>query len=352
MQPEFRNFRLRLERMIYWCPRKLALTMVARARTACFILLCSPFVFCPASPAFERDVMIVPREKPKAAADGPRADLRVDVPLVLIPVNVTTPLGAPVTGLSKENFRLFEDGVEQRITHFSSEDAPVSIGLLLDASGSMRNKMKKSLEAAGELFKNANLDDEFFLIEFNERPKLTVPFTRDANDLYKRLVRAKPMGRTSLLDALHLAIAQMRSARNMRKAIVLLSDGGDNHSRRTETEIKKAVHEADVQIYALGIFDPDDSPKRTIEERNGPHLLDDLAFETGGRHLPVGKLNDLPAACARIGAELHNQYVLGYYPANAAGDGKYRKILVTPVAPPNMPPLKAHFRPGYIAPAE
>jgi Ca-activated chloride channel family protein len=320
-----------------------------------FILFSSPFVLCSPALAFEREVAIVPRAKPKAAADianSPRADLRVDVPLVLIPVNVTTPLGSSVTSLTKENFRLFEDGVEQRITHFASEDAPVSIGLLLDTSGSMRNKMKKSLEAAGELFKTASLDDEFFLIEFNERPKLTAPFTRDANDLYKRLVRAKPVGRTSLLDALHLAMAQMKNARNTRKAIVLLSDGGDNHSRHTETEIKKAVHEADVQIYALGIFDAEDSPKRTIEERNGPYLLDDLATHTGGRHLPVGKLNDLPGICARIGAELHNQYLLGYCPANSARDGKYRKVLVTPVAPPNMPPLKAHFRPGYIAPAE
>jgi Ca-activated chloride channel family protein len=309
-------------------------------------------MFCSAATASERDVTIVPRVKPKTVADHPHADLRVDVPLVLIPVNVTTPLGASVISLNKENFRLFEDGVEQRITHFACEDAPVSIGLLLDASGSMRNKMRKSSEAARELFKTTNFDDEFFLIEFNERPKLTVPFTRDANDLYKRLVRARPTGRTSLLDALHMAMAQMKNARNMRKAIVLLSDGGDNHSRHTETEIKRAIHEADVQIYAMGIFDPEDSPKRTIEEKNGPYLLDDLATETGGRHLPVGKLDDLPDACARIGAELHNQYLLGYSPANMVRDGKYRKILVTPVAPPNMPPLKAHFRPGYIAPTQ
>src|SRR5260370_19429048 len=169
----------------------------------CFILFSSPFVFCSAAFAFEREVEIVPRAKPKAAAEianSPRADLGVDVPLVLIPVNVTTPLGSSVTSLTKENFRLFEDGVEQRITHFASEDAPVSIGLLLDTSGSMRHKMQKSLEAAGELFKTASSHAECFLIEFNERPKLTAPFTRDTGDLYNRLARAKPMGRTSLLD--------------------------------------------------------------------------------------------------------------------------------------------------------
>lgn len=312
------------------------------------LLFCSPIT------AFEETVTIEPRVKPRVAVDRAtqRADLRVDVPLVLIPVNVTSPLGVSVTGLNKENFRVFEDGVEQKIANFANEDGPVSIGLLLDASGSMANKMEKSREAARELFKTANSDDEFFLIEFNERPKLTVPFTRDANDLYRRLVRAKPAGRTSLLDALHLALAQMKSARNSRKAIVLLSDGGDNHSRHTESEIKNAVRETDVQIYAMGIFDSDYALKLTAEERNGPYLLSDLARETGGRHLPVKKLNDLPAACSRIGAELHNQYLLGYVPANTARDGKYRKVVVTTLPPPNLPPLKTHFRPGYIAPAE
>src|SRR5215472_2338761 len=173
-------------------------------RKACSTLCISLFALCFHGTPAERDVTIEPRVKPKIAPESPRADLRVDVPLVLIPVNVTTPLGTPVTTLSKENFRLFEDGVEQKITHFACEDAPVSVGLLLDASGSMRNKMRKSSEAARELFKTTNFDDEFFLIEFNERPKLTVPFTRDLNDLFKRLVRAKPMGRTSLLDALHM----------------------------------------------------------------------------------------------------------------------------------------------------
>ena len=311
-------------------------------------------LFSSALTAFEDRVAIVPRFRPKPAVDSGtlHADLRVDVPLVLIPVNVTTPLGASVTGLKTENFRLFEDGVEQKIAHFASEDAPVSMGLLLDASGSMGNKMAKSREAARELFKTANAEDEFFLIEFNERPKLTVPFTRDASDLYKRLVRAKPVGRTSLLDALHMALAQMKNARNSRKAIVILSDGGDNHSRHTESEIKNAVRETDVQIFAMGIFDAEESAKLTVEERNGPHLLGDLAIETGGRHVPVRNLDDLPDACARIGAELHNQYLLGYIPANSARDGRYRKVVVKSLAPSNMPPLKAYHRRGYIAPVD
>src|SRR5260370_29615933 len=179
--------------------------------------------------------------------DMPRADLRVDVPLVLIPVHVTTPLGTSVTTLNQENFRLFEDSVEQTIRAFAKEDAPVSIGLLFDTSGSMRNKMRKSVDAASELFKSANPEDEFFLIELNERPKLTVPFTPDADDVYSRLARARPSGRTALFDAIHLALTEMKQAHNLRKAIVILSDGGDNHSRHTERQIKDALREEDVQ---------------------------------------------------------------------------------------------------------
>src|SRR5258708_804588 len=175
--------------------------------------------------------------------DMPRADMRVDVPLVLIPVHVTTPLGASVTTLKQENFRLFEDNVEQAIRAFAKEDAPVSIGLLFDTSGSMRHKMRKSVDAAAEFIKSANPEDEFFLIEFNERPKLTVPFTPDADDVYSRLARARPSGRTALFDAINLALTAMKQAHNLRKAIVILSDGGDNHSRHTERQIKKALRE-------------------------------------------------------------------------------------------------------------
>lgn len=277
------------------------------------------------------------------------ADLRVDVPLVQIPVHVTTPLGSSVNNLKLEDFHLFEDGVEQKITHFSSEDAPLSIGLLLDASGSMRNKIRKSSEAAAAFFKTANEDDEFLLIEFNERPKLAIPFTKDSNAIYKHIAHTRTLGRTSLLDAIHLALQQMKGASNLRKAIVILSDGGDNRSRYTESEVKTAMREADVQVYALGIFDPDDVPKKTLEEENGPRLLEGLAQQTGGRHFPVRNLNDLPAVCERIGNELRNQYMVGYAPTNAAEDGKYRRVKVTVSEAEGMPTLRAHHRQGYFA---
>ncbi len=296
---------------------------------------------------FPYDGPIAPRLRPdtRAAAKPPVADLRVDVPLALIPVHVTTELGASVTNLQKENFRIFEDGVEQKITNFSSEDAPLSIGLLFDTSGSMRNKIRKSAEAAAAFFRTANSDDEFFLVEFNERAKLTVPFTRDANLIYQHIMHTKPLGRTSLLDAIHMALMQMKDARNLRKAIVILSDGGDNRSRYTESEIKSAMREADVQVYALGIYDSDDRPKRTPEEKNGPKLLSELARQTGGRDFTIHDLEELPSVCERIGTELRNQFVIGYAPSSTDDTG-YRHVKVT-VNAPEMPPLRVYHRQGY-----
>lgn len=283
-------------------------------------------------------------------ADSAVADLRVDVPLVLIPAYVTTPRGRSVSGLKKDDFRLFENDVEQKISYFAQEDAPISLGLLFDSSSSMRNKLRRSWEAAAAFLKITNAGDEFFLIEFSERAKLTVPLTPDAGQVRTRLVRARPAGRTSLLDGIHLGLAQMKQARNLRKAIVILSDGGDNHSRHVKGEIKQAVREGDVQIYALGIFDLDGDPKRTPEEQNGPTLLSELAEETGGRHIPVDSIDELPAACLRISDELRNQYLLAYSPANPAPDGKYRRVKVTLSDPGKSAALNIRHRAGYYAP--
>jgi Ca-activated chloride channel family protein len=290
--------------------------------------------------------------KAKIPENYPHADLRVDVPLVLIPVHVTTPLGTTVVGLKKEDFRLFEDNVEQKIVHFSNEDAPLSVGLLFDASGSMENKIKKSWEAAAEFFKIANTEDEFFLVQFSDRPRLLLPFTRDADEIYHRLARVKPFGRTALLDAISVGLSEMKKARYWRKALVIVSDGGDNRSRYTHGEIKNALLESDVQVYAMGIFDQDLSRKQPAEERNGPMLLNELADLTGGRHIAVADLEDLPAVCARIGKELRDEYVLGYYPTNETRDGKHRSVKVTVTPPDNTPKLRSSYRRGYQAPSQ
>jgi Ca-activated chloride channel family protein len=216
----------------------------------------------------------------------------------------------------------------------------------------MENKIKKSWEAAAEFFKTANSDDEFFLVQFSDRPKLLLPFTQDADEVYQRIARVRPFGRTALLDAIGVGLTEMKKARYLRKAMVILSDGGDNRSRYTHSEIKNILLESDVQIYAMGIFDLDSTHKHPAEERNGPILLNELADDTGGRHIAVERLEDLPAVCARIGKELRDQYILGYYPTNDARDGKHRSVKVSVTPPDNMPPLKTYYRRGYQAPIQ
>jgi VWFA-related protein len=316
------------------------------------IFACSPGWAFQAS-GVDTAVSILPRLRPVATTGQtifPKADIRVDSSLVLVPAQVTNVLGTPVTDLRKDDFEIFEDGVEQHITNFSREDAPLSIGLLFDISGSMRNKIKKATEAAAEFFKTSNPEDEFFLIEFSDRPKLTVPFTSDPNEIYDRIAHSKPFGRTSLLDAIHLAMHEMKHGQNTRKALVIVSDGGDNRSRHTAREIKSAMLESDLQVYAMGIFDPDESSKRPIEEQNGPRLLTELADESGGREYRVSSLNDLPSISARIGNQLRNQYLLGYTPSNSERDGKYRMIGVRVKPRAETGDLRVYHRHGYYSP--
>ncbi len=307
----------------------------------------------------DEGVSIQPRLKPNAPEPPKVSDLerqapslRVDTTLVQINVTVTDPLNRFVTGLEKEHFKLFEDKVEQTILQFSSEDAPLSIGLVFDTSGSMGPKLQKSRQAAAQFFKTANPEVEFFLIEFNDRPELVVPFTGDTEEIQNRLTFAQSKGRTALLDGVYLAMNQMKKARNPRKAILIISDGGDNNSRFTESEVKNAVREADVQIYGIGIFEPMGSRGRTPEELMGPSLLNEVAELTGGRSYNVENLNELADIAAKIGIELRNQYVLYYSSKNQARDGKYRHVNVKLVQPRGLPPLKAFFRLGYYAPAQ
>jgi VWFA-related protein len=301
--------------------------------------------------AQEARPQLKPRVKPaESEADRITPNIRIDTNLVLIPVTVTTPLNQFDTGMEKEQFRVFEDKAEQEVAYFASFDAPLSIGLVFDASGSMGSKLTKSRQAASEFFKTANPEDEFFLVQFNDRPNLVVPFTRNTDDIMSRLTFTQAKGRTALLDGIYQALQQLRKGRNPRKALLIVSDGGDNSSRYTESEVRNLLKEADAQMYAIGIFEPVGSRGRSAEELSGPGLLSELAEMTGGRHLPVDNLNDLPDIAAKIGIELRNQYVLGYISRNLARDGKYRKVTVKLNQPRGLPPLRALHRQGYYAP--
>jgi len=281
----------------------------------------------------------------------PRLGLHLDVDLALVNVTVTDPYNRLVTGLDPDNFRVFEDNIEQEVVTFSAEDVPISIGVIFDFSGSMANKIGKAREAAVQFFKTANPQDEFFLVSFNERAELTSAFTNSVEDLQSRMMLTSPKGRTALLDAIYLGLSQMRGARNGKRALLILSDGGDNHSRYNESDIKRLVKEADTQLYAIGIFDPLGYRNRTPEELNGPSLLSEVTEMTGGRVFAVENLNDLPDIASKIGMELRNQYVLGYRPSNKAHDARWRKIKIKLRAPKGLPPLNVYSKTGYYAPS-
>jgi Ca-activated chloride channel homolog len=332
-----------------------------------FLSFCA-FIFL-ALPALAQtdvnDVHVTPREleKPK---EPPKVDLttkdvatkgltahvrplKVDVDLVLVPVTVTDPLNRLVTGLEKENFQLTEGNAGQEIRTFSSEDAPVSLGVIFDSSGSMNSKMDRAKDAVVEFFKTANPQDEFFMITFNDEPEEVTDFTSSVDEIQNKLVFAVPRRRTALLDAIYMGVSKMRQAKYAKKALLIISDGGDNHSRYTEGEIRAMVKEADVMIYAIGIYD---RYFATQEERLGPALLNDITELTGGRAFTIDNPNDLADVATKIGIELRNQYVLGYRPSKVVRDGKWRKIKVKLLPPKGLPPLRVYARTGYYAPAE
>jgi Ca-activated chloride channel family protein len=352
--------------------QRLLLPLTIRALlSACLLASCF------AVPAFAQtdqpDVHVVPREQKKdvkpdptvmppdvaaaAKAAGVSVDpslkthtkpIRKDVDLVLVPVTITDPMNRLVTGLEKENFLLTDNGQIQEIRHFSSEDAPISLGVIFDISGSMSNKIDKSRDAVVEFFKTANPEDEFFLVTFSEKPEVLADFTTSVEDIQDKLVYAVPKGRTALLDAIYLGMNRMRKAKHQKKALLIISDGGDNHSRYTEGEIKSMVKEADVQIYAIGLYDRD---FKTPEEREGPQLLTEISDVTGGRTFAIAS-NELADVATKIGIELRNQYVLGYRPTNPTRDGKWRKIKVRLNPPKGLPPLHVYAKTGYYAPTE
>jgi len=280
------------------------------------------------------------------------APFLVDVNLVVVNVTVTDPFDRIVTGLEQNNFQVFDEKVEQKIASFSTEDAPISVGLVFDSSGSMSDKIQKSKEAALQFFKTSNPQDEFMLINFSDRPNLITGFTSKFENIQDRLLFVKAGGRTALLDAIYLGLSEMKKATTNRRALLVISDGGDNHSRYTENDIKRAVRESNVQIYAVGIFEPLSSRARTPEEAGGPGLLADLAEVSGGRMFSVEDANELPDIAEKISIELRNQYVLGYRPSNLVRDGRWRRIKVKLNPPRGLPPLQIYSRTGYYAPTQ
>ncbi len=302
----------------------------------------------------EADVHIRPRTMPSPTKpsiapglDTHTKPLVSNVNLVLVPVTVTDDMDRIVTGLAKKNFKVYQDKQKQEIQTLSSDDAPISLGVIFDMSGSMADKLDNAKEAVVDFLRTANPQDEFFVITFADRPHLISGFTHSVSDIQNKLVFTQAKGLTSLLDAIYLGLHQMRHAEYQRKALLIISDGGDNHSRYSEREVRDLVQEADVQIFAIGLFDPNPP---TEEERMGPQLLSDITNETGGRTYTIDNPNELSDVAMKIGTALRNEYVLSYLPAARPHDGKWHKIMIKLVPPKGLPPLHVDAKKGFYAP--
>jgi Ca-activated chloride channel family protein len=277
------------------------------------------------------------------------ANFRSDTNLVAVPVNVFDSLNRVVNHLDPKYFRVFEDGVEQQIVSIGEDDSPVSVGFVFDTSLSMGAKLDLSRRAVAEFLRSANPADEFFLLPFESRPGAMTGFTSRPDVIMDQLAQAKSWGTTAMLDAIQSAFLNIRKAHNARRAVVIISDGGDNHSRSTKADIRRMAREADAQVYAVGTYEAPAVRRRTAEELTGPGLLTEISEQTGGRSFPVRNGSDIMDAAIRIGFELRNQYLIEYRPANSNWNGTYRRITVEVAQPPGFPQLREYWRQGYYA---
>ena len=277
--------------------------------------------------------------------------IRVDVDLVLVPVTITDSRNRPVLGLEKKDFRLFEGDQPQQIQYFSAEDAPISVGLILDLSKSMANKFVTERAAVEAFFNNANAQDDYFVVTFSDRPHVVATSTKSLDDIQQKLAITTPDGHTALLDAVYLALARMQSAQYKRRALLLITDGADNHSRYGLKEIKSVAQEADVAVYAIGIFDSL-MPFRSFEEFMGKRWLSEITDITGGHTVAISDFAKMPEVAAKLSREMRTQYLLGYRPRKMARDGKWRKIRVQVAPTASGDRMQAYYKKGYPGPSE
>ena len=318
--------------------------------TMCFsVLVClARLAFAPFATAQSPDAHDWSDHAVFGADTAPEKSLRVDTELVLVPVMVTDAMNRPVTGLDKQDFALYQDDERQEIRYFATEDAPISVGLLLDISKSMSNKFDTERAAVSEFFKNANPQDDYLVITFSDRPNILTESTQSIDAIEANLASKAPDGNTALLDAISMGATRMRSAQYRRRTLLIISDGGDNHSRHHLKEIKRLVQDSDVDVYALGIFD---TAPATFEELMGRRWLSAITDATGGRTVAVHSLAKVPDAAGAVSREMRDHYVLGYRPTNVLPDGKRRKIKVQVSSSANPGALHTYYKPGYV-PAE
>jgi Ca-activated chloride channel family protein len=278
----------------------------------------------------------------------PSQTLKIDVELTLVNATVTDSLNRYVSGLESEHFQIWEDKVEQKIEYFSAEDVPISIGVIFDVSGSMKDKIATARQAAATFLKTGNPEDEYFLLEFANRPEVASDFTTDITKLQSKLLLTPAKGMTAMYDSVYLGLEKLKEGSNPKKALLLITDGEDNRSRYTFQNVKEFVKEQDVQIYGIGIVDEWNS--QLSAGKTGRAMIEELASLTGGGAFFPDSVYELEDICTKIAVELKNQYVIGYHSTNEAKDGKWRKIRLKVNPPKGIQRLNVRAKQGYYAP--
>jgi Ca-activated chloride channel family protein len=294
------------------------------------------------------EVHVLPRTV-SASQSFARHVLRTNVDLVLVNVSVLDHAGRAVTGLEPANFEVLDGKNPQAVKYLSSVDEPISLVVVLDASASMASKLQEAQKALTELVNTSNPEDDFSVIVIGDEPWIALGFNEPASGVLEVADALQPVGATALWDGMYLGMKELKNSHYQKKAMVVISDGGDNHSRYTESELKSLLKEADVEVYAIGIFD---RYATRIEERKGPLQLDEVTSITGGRVLSAHDSVELSRAVTQINHELRNQYVLGYYPTQRSPDGKWRKLRVRLAGSASQARYRVYAKKGYYAPTE
>jgi Ca-activated chloride channel homolog len=284
---------------------------------------------------------------PESGPTGPYA-IRTNVDLVVLQATVRDHKGASVSGLSKENFQVYEDKVPQKIESFGHEDVPVIVGLVIDNSGSMRPKRADVIAAALTFVRSSNPEDQIFVVNFNEHVSLGLPrnisFTNDAVQLEAALSNRATSGMTALYDAIAVGLEQLQKGKWDKKALIVISDGGDDASKYNLPQITSMVNQSTALIYTMGIFDDSD------EDRN-PHILKQLSRASGGEAYFPETLHEILPICEQIARDIRSQYTISFVPTNKKQDGTYRTVDVRAHDPSAIRRLFVSTRAGYTAPS-
>ncbi len=290
--------------------------------------------------------------EPAAAQQNPSgvasSTLRSEVKLVLLPVTVTDRKGAAIESLKSDDFVVMDGKVPQPIVSFHAQDSPCSVGIVLDISGSMR-KLLPAAKAVVKAFLDAsNPEDDFFLLTVSSRPEVRSVATADVEKLEGALQAAAAGGSTALVDTVYAALEHIRPSRNAQRALLVISDGMDNHSRHSKAELLRMATETDAQIYTIAVDEPAPTlkPVQTVEKHNGLLLMGDLAEKTGGLGFVIRNAGEAPGAAAKAGFAIRNQYVIGFRPQSADDTGKWHRIQVQV----NVRNANVYTRKGYYAP--